>query len=35
MELDYALLIPTTELDRATLRRREPEVRDSGLSIVL
>lgn len=35
MELGYALLIPTTELDRATLWRGEPEVRDSCLSIVL
>jgi hypothetical protein len=34
MQLDYALSIPITELDRATLRRHELEVRDSWLSIV-
>ena len=35
MELDYALSIPTTALDRATLRRCEPKVDDPCLSIIV
>ena len=34
MELDYTLSIPTTELDRATVRLQEPPNRDSCLSII-